>query len=264
MLTRLRAYWKAGKKTAMVCNNVELGHWIEQNMCLSDTCAEVFGMQLLPFDLCELLDSFIRDDEEKTKTTLSWEWVHQRDGHSPAHYTNDKINARWPKLDHLMFTPKLTQGIDFNPTEPHFEIGFVSSSVNVVLPRRICQQLGRIRHWKTSKGEKTPIFLAVNEACRVKHLKSYGLQSIRQLMDKEEYLSNALIKINGLTQDAADRIAPKVTKPWKELYIRLAAEKQAFIKYPLASVKWWLEHDGNDICTKLPEVEKDIDWLNEE
>ena len=162
-----------------------------------------------------------------------------------------------------MFTPRITQGIDFNPAQPHFEAGFIATSVNIVLPRRVCQQLGRIRHWKTSGGKKTPIFLACSEKCRTPHVKAYGLHQVRQLFAKEEYLSDALVKCNNLKVEAAERIAPKVTPVWKELYIRLAAERQCFIKYPLASIKWWLEHDGNDICSEPPEVENVIEWQTE-
>ena len=151
----------------------------------------------------------------------------------------------WSKLDLLMYTLKITQGVDYKPETPHFGCGFVYSTPNTVVPRRVLQQAGRVRQLGENPFANCPVtfFSFGAKVCRP-HLPQCGLGRIRAFADEQEYFLDFVSKHYG-GKCAMVRYEP--SPMWREIYLLLANERETFLHYPLASYHWWLRHDGYEI-----------------
>ena len=94
----------------------------------------------------------------------------------------------WNDLDHLQYTLKICQGMDFNPPVPHFGCGFVYTTPNTAVPRRVLQQGSRARRFATSEQFQVPtVYFALGERVMVKHLPCCGLKKIEAFAASQAY-----------------------------------------------------------------------------
>ena len=234
--------WSKNVKTFFVCNNVRLGNWIEDNY-LRRSYTKI---ALLSTGLCDNVCDVITDFACKTEKTgfdlLKYAWIKKGDGRKGADF---KSLDWWSELDHLQYTLKICQGMDFNPKTPHFGVGFCYSTPNTAVPRRVLQQVGRTRRYAQNPVVDVPtIYFAIGERVMVKHLPVCGMRNIEKFANEQEYFMQTVVKHHSVTiKNYFDwMFAPEPV--WRKLYMRVMNEREVFLRYPRESFKWWLRHDN--------------------
>ena len=139
----------------------------------------------LPCDLARLCCEFL-----KSKPYLKYSWIHKNDSLPSSSLTSSQISKTWPLLDHLQYTSRITSGLDY--VKETFQVGFCYSSVGLLVPRKLLQQIGRIRNWKKNKLAPCPVlYLALNTSFRGTTLGVRGLSRLRKYRDSQRDLSSS-------------------------------------------------------------------------
>ena len=260
LYTTLDQMLKKNQNVFVVCNRNDCFDYIEQSM-LTTTWLEAQVKQAVAAnetlrdnkDLQRHIASFLVD---KNAPRIRYESIRKDDDHPAGHFTNDKINIRWVQQQLLMFSPKITQGISF--TQKHFNVGFVIATVMTLLPRRVLQQIARIRCFAKNPFVNCPLlYLSMNVARKPKTYGILGLPALKKRMESERHFAQTLT-----TQFAGWEPDEK----WKEIYMHVQNERETFVRFPNESIDYWLTHDGftievadeelkrQNVVTKRPEV----------
>ena len=252
--------WTQGVKTFFVCNNVKLGGWVEENYLRRSFT----WMALVRAGLCNDLALLVTDFSHKggsflQRKMLKYAWIRAGDGRTGADF---RTLDWWGDLDHLQYTLKICQGMDFNPKNPHFGIGFCYTTPNTAVPRRVLQQNGRTRRFAANPIRDHPtIYFAVGDRVMVKHLPVCGYNQIAKYCDDQEYFMDAVVKHHSVTSRAG--LAEWMCTPeplWRELYIRVMNERETFLRYPKESFEWWLRHDNFTTSTLQARPKPLLQW----
>ena len=134
--------WTQGVKTFFVCNNVRLGNWVEENYLRRSFTWMALVCAGLCDDLALVITDFTCSGSDVLQKLLKYAWVKAGDGRTGKDF---RTLDWWAQLDHLQYTLRICQGMDFNPPVPHFGIGFCYTTPNTAVPRRVLQQTGRTR-----------------------------------------------------------------------------------------------------------------------
>ena len=198
----------------------------------------------LPDDLATLVTDFCVTDSIQSqlqRRQFKYAWIHKDDGRTGKDF---KSLEWWSKLDHLQYTLKICQGIDFNPPEAHYGIGFCYTTPNTAVPRRILQQEGRIRRYADNPIREHPtVFFAVGERVNVKRLHICGYKQLESFAKEQESFMGAVAKHHSRSPDYFSWFF-EPSPVWRKLYLMVMNERETFLMYPKASYEWWLRHDN--------------------
>ena len=275
---RLLDCWAAKVPAFFVCNNTALGDFVETTFLKNSLIHATMVCQTnLPHEIISEILSYLPATPGLDRY-IKHAWIHRDDGRDLSYFKPSNVMEEWSKLDLLMYTLKITQGVDYKPEEPHFGCGFVYTSPNTVVPRRVLQQTGRVRQLGKNPFANCPVtfFSFGAKVCRP-HLPQCGLGRIRAFANEQEYFLDFVAQHWGQSLGSV-RYEP--SPMWREIYLLLANERETFLHYPLASYHWWLRHDGFEIVydkrrrpkldwssIKIPKLEKvkyeDIRHINE-
>jgi len=233
--------WSKQVKTFLVCNNVRLGDWIEENFLrrsftwIALLCAGFCN------DVATLVTDFACKKGDNVVKMLSYAWIKKGDGRTGADF---RTLDWWSKIDHLQYTLKICQGIDFNPVVPHFGVGFCYTTPNTAVPRRVLQQAGRIRKYAENEVVQRPtVYFAVGEKVVVGHLKICGFKSIQEYASRQEYFMKAVVKHHSALTSGYFEYLFEPEPVWRRLYLMVINERETFLRYPRPAFDWWLKHD---------------------
>jgi len=164
--------WASDIKTVFVCNNRTLGDFIENNyLRRSFTWLSLMWAGFCN-DVATVITDFCCTKGQDGLRLLKYAWIRRGDGRSGSCF---KSLDWWAGLDHLQYTLKICQGLDYNPPRPHFGVGFCYTSPNTACVRRVLQQLSRVRKFKKNSLCDTPtIYIALGKRVLVKHLPVCG------------------------------------------------------------------------------------------
>lgn len=242
---RLLDCWVARTPAFFVCNNRKLGDFVETTFLKNSLIhAQLACHTKLPLDLISTVLSFL-PESPGVHRYLKHAWIHRDDGRPPAYFKPANLLHEWSSLDLLMYTLKITQGVDYSPKEPHFGCGFVYTTPNTCVPRRVMQQIARVRKLGKNPFADCPVifFSFGTKICRG-HLPQCGLSRITAFADKQEYFLDLVSKHWGAKLGS---VMCEPTPMWREIYLRLANERETFLHFPLAAYHWWIRHDGFEI-----------------
>ena len=251
--------WSQQVKTFFVCNNVQLGNWVEENYLRRSFT----WMACLWAGLCDDLATLITDfcckgDNKLQRQLLQYAWVKRGDGRTGKDF---RTLDWWSKIDHLQYTLKICQGLDFNPPKPCFGVGFCYTTPNTCVPRRNLQQITRIRKLKPNPVRQRPtVFFAVGERVMVKHLPVWGLAKIEKYANDQEYFMQAVVKHHSAKFNDFFAWHFKPEPVWRKLYLMVMNERETFLRYPRKSFEWWLAHDDWTTSTLQTRPKPLIQW----
>ena len=249
--------WASGVKTFLVCNNVRLGDFIEENFLrrsftwIALLCAGFCN------DVATLVTDFACKKGDNVVKLLSYAWIKKGDGRTGADF---RTLDWWSKIDHLQYTLKICQGIDFNPVIPHFGVGFCYTTPNTAVPRRVLQQAGRIRKYAPSHHKRPTVYFAVGNKVVVGHLKVCGFKEIAEYAARQEYFMKAVVKHHGTTNGSYFEYLFEPEPVWRRLYLMVINERETFLKYPTESFEWWLKHDDWTLSAFRPKPLSVVRW----
>ena len=194
--------WSQSVKTFFICNNVKLGNWVEDNYLRRSFTWMALMWYGLPDDLATLVTDFCVTDSIQSqlqRRQFKYAWIHKDDGRTGKDF---KSVDWWSKLDHLQYTLKICQGIDFNPPEAHYGIGFCYTTPNTAVPRRVLQQEGRIRKYADNPIREHPtVFFAVGDRVNVKRLSICGYKRLDAFAKEQECFMAAVAKHHSRSPD---------------------------------------------------------------
>ena len=253
--------WAAEVKTFFICNNVRLGNWLEENYLRRSFT----WMALLWCGLCDDVATLVTDfcckgDGVQTlkKQLLRYAWIKKGDGRTGQDF---KSLDWWSKIDHLQYTLKICQGIDFNPAIPHYGVGFCYTTPNTAVPRRVLQQTGRIRKFAQNKIREHPtVFFAVGTRVTVKHLPVFGLKRIEKFAADQEYFMQAVVQHHSVDIKKYFDWLYEPEPVWRQLYLMAMNERETFLRYPRLSFEWWLRHDNWTITQMNTRPKPMLQW----
>ena len=251
LYTTLTEMLKNGLNAFVVCNRNDCFDYIEQRILTKLWLEEQVKQTVAAnetlhgsSDLRRQIASFLVDDKDAPR--IAYESIRKDDDHPAGHFTNDKINIRWVKQQLLMFSPKITQGISF--TRKHFNVGFVIATVMTLLPRRVLQQIARIRCFAENPYVDCPLlFLSMNVARKPKTYGILGLPALRKRMESERHFAQSLTK---------QFAGWEPNEKWKEIYMHVQNERETFVRFPNESINFWLTHDGFTIEVAREELRR--------
>ena len=248
--------WAQNVKTFFVCNNVSLGSWVEENYLRRSFT----WMALIWSGLYDTLATLVTDFAFERGYTLKYKWIRKGDNTTSKDF---ECLDWWGRLDHLQYTLKVCQGIDFNPKQPHYGVGFCYTTPNTAVPRRILQQNGRIRALAKNPIRKRPtVFFALGERVTVKRLQICGVQNLDRFAKKQSYFMEAVVKYHG---ERPGRLCDWVYEPdpvWRKLYLMVMNERETYLRYPRRSFEYWLRHDNWNISAMQTKPKKMLEWNN--
>ncbi|HIB86016.1 TPA: hypothetical protein EYO57_02225 [Candidatus Poribacteria bacterium] len=235
--------WSNQIKTYFVCNNVRLGNFVEENYLRRSYT----WMALLWAGFCDDVSSLITDFCCKEGIKMRYAWIHSRDGRTGKDFgTLDW----WSKIDHLQYTLKVCQGLDYNPENPHYGVGFCYTTPNTCVPRRALQQTGRVRKLaKNPLHEHPTVYFAISDRVMVKHLPVFGRKRIEEYAQQQEYFMKAVVKHHSVKVENYFDWMFKPEPVWRKLYIMVMNERETYLRYPKESFAYWLRHDGWTMST---------------
>ena len=254
--------WASEVKTFFICNNVRLGNWLEENYLRRSFT----WMALLWAGLCDDVATVITnfccgrgtDGPSFKKQLLKYAWIRKGDGRTGQDF---KSLDWWSKIDHLQYTLKICQGIDFNPAIPHYGIGFCYTTPNTAVPRRVLQQTGRIRKFASNTHREHPtVYFAVGERVTVKHLPVFGIKHIRKYANDQEFFMQAVVQHHSVNIKKYFDWLFEPEPVWRQLYLMCMNERETFLRYPKKSFEWWLKHDNWTISTLQSKPKPMINW----
>ena len=254
---RLLDCWAAQCPAFFVCNNRQLGDFVETTFLKNSLVHAILVCQTnLPTEIISEILSFLPKSPGLDRP-IKYDWIHRDDGRDLSYFKPANVMREWSQLDLLMYTLKITQGVDYKPKEPHFGCGIVYTTPNTVVPRRVLQQAGRVRQLGKNPFADCPVtfFAFGSRVCRP-HLPQCGLGRIRAFADEQEYFLDFVSKHYG---HRAASVLYEPSPMWREIYLHLANERETFLHYPLASYHWWLRHDGYEIIFD-PRLRPKVDW----
>ena len=232
--------WRKKIKTCLVCNSLKYGSWLEDNFLnLSLTGLELAYLGL-PLDVVKLCCSFL-----STKPYLKYSWIHKHDKVPSSELTSSKINNTWPLLDHLQYTSKITSGLDYCMST--FQVGFCYTSVGLLVPRKLLQQIGRIRSWKPNSLAPCPVmYMALNTSYRGPLLNITGLNNLIKYRDSQKNLSSSYYAtLMGKQAHMFEaQFCEGMPPEWADAILRLHNERETFAKYPHAALSYVFTEDG--------------------
>ena len=255
--------WAKEVRTFFICNNVRLGNWLEENYLRRSFT----WMALLWAGLCDDIATIVtdfcckrEDGASFKKQMLKYAWIRKGDGRTGKDF---KSLDWWSKIDHLQYTLKICQGIDFNPAIPHYGVGFCYTTPNTAVPRRVLQQTGRIRKFaKNTMREHPTVYFAVGERVTVKHLPVFGLKQIEEYANDQEFFMQAVVQHHSVDIKRYFDWLYEPEPVWRKLYLMCMNERETFLRYPRKSFEWWLHHDHWTV-SKIQSVPKPmINWQN--
>ena len=250
--------WSQQIPTFLVCNNVKLGDWIEENYLRRSFTWVALLCAGFCNDVATLVTTYACGQGANVVQLLRYAWIKKGDGRSGADFRNLDW---WSKIDHLQYTLKICQGCDFNPKVPHFGVGFCYTTPNTAVPRRVLQQTGRVRKYATNKIHNRPtVYFAVGSKVSVKHLKMCGYKEIVDYAAKQEYFMKAVVQHHSKTLCSYFEYLFEPEPMWRRLYLMVMNERETFLHYPKASFEWWLKHDGWTITEKPRRPKPLLTW----
>ena len=235
--------WAKNVKTFFVCNNVSLGNWVEENYLRRSFTFMALIWAGLYDTVATLVTDFCHGDKGYT---LRYAWIHKGDGRASKRFTSVDW---WKRYDHLQYTLKVCQGIDFNPKPPHFGIGFCYTTPNTAVPRRVLQQNGRIRALDVPNNvrKRPTVFFALGDRVTTKHLRICGLNSLDSYARRQKYFMEAVVKHHSVKIENYSHWVYEPERLWRKLYLMVMNERETFLKYPRRSFEYWLKHDNWNI-----------------
>lgn len=235
--------WAKNVKTFFVCNNVSLGNWVEENYLRRSFTFMALIWAGLYETVATLVTDFCHGDKGYT---LKYAWIHKGDGRASKCFTSVDW---WKRYDHLQYTLKVCQGIDFNPKPAHFGIGFCYTTPNTAVPRRVLQQNGRIRALDVPNTvrKRPTVFFALGDRVTTKHLRICGLTSLDSFARRQKYFMDAVVKHHSVKIDNYSHWVFEPTSMWRKLYLMVMNERETYLKYPRRSFEYWLRHDNWNI-----------------
>ena len=253
--------WAKEVKTFFICNNVRLGNWLEENYLRRSFT----WMSLVWAGLCDDISTVItdfcckqEDGASFKKQLLKYAWIHKGDGRTGQDF---KSLDWWAKIDHLQYTLKICQGIDFNPVIPHYGVGFCYTTPNTAVPRRVLQQTGRIRKFaKNNLRDHPTVYFAVGERVTVKHLPVFGLKHIEEYANQQEFFMQAVVQHHSVNIKKYFDWLFEPEPVWRQLYLMCMNERETFLRYPRKSFEWWLRHDHWTVTTMQSRPKPMIKW----
>ena len=250
--------WSKEIPTFLVCNNVQLGNWIEENYLrrsftwIALLCAGFCN------DVATLVTDFTCKKGANVVKMLRYAWVKKGDGRSGADF---RTLDWWSKIDHLQYTLKICQGCDFNPKVPHFGVGFCYTTPNTAVPRRVLQQTGRVRKYAPNRMHDTQtMYFAVGSKVSVPHLKMCGFTALANHAEKQEHFMKSVMEHHGKTATSYFEYFFKPEPVWRKLYLMVMNERETFLHYPKDSFEWWLKHDNWSISEKPRKPKPLLTW----
>ena len=252
--------WSQSVKTFFICNNVRLGNWVEENYLRRSFTWMALMWAGLCSDLSDLVTNFCcgPGDNSLQKKQFKYSWIHKGDGRDGKAFQSLDW---WSKIDHLQYTLKICQGIDFNPAIPHYGVGFCYSTPNTAVPRRVLQQSGRIRKYApNSLYEHPTIFFAIGSRVTVKHLPVVGLEEISKYADQQEYFMQAVAKHHSTVIKDYFSYLFKPEPLWRKLYLMVMNERETYLRYPMESFRYWLRHDNWIVSSLQSKPKAMIQW----
>ena len=161
---------------------------------------------------------------------LKYAWIKKGDGRTGKDF---KSLDWWSKIDHLQYTLKICQGIDFNPAIPHYGVGFCYTTPNTAVPRRVLQQTGRIRKFaKNQLREHPTVYFAVGERVTVKHLPVFGFKYIEKYANEQEFFMQAVVQHHSVNIKKYFDWLYEPEPVWRQLYLMVMNERETFLRYP--------------------------------
>jgi hypothetical protein len=246
--------WSHNVKTFFVCNNVNLGNWVEENYLRRSFT----WMALIWSGLYDTLATLVTDFCFETGYTLKYKWIHKGDNTT---YKAFECLDWWGNLDHLQYTLKVCQGIDFNPQLPHYGMGFCYTTPNTAVPRRVLQQNGRIRALANNPLRKRPtVFFALGERVTVKHLRICGLEKLNDFAKKQKRFMEAVVKYHCVKFDKYWEWHFEPEPVWRKLYLMVMNERETYLRYPRRSFEYWLKHDNWNISAMQTKPKRMLEW----
>ena len=233
--------WSKGAKTFLVCNNVKLGDWVEENYLRRSFTWVALLCAGFCNDVATLVTDFACKKGDNVVKMLSYAWIKKGDGRTGADF---RTLDWWSKIDHLQYTLKICQGVDFNPKIPHFGVGFCYTTPNTAVPRRVLQQAGRIRKYAANEVTDRPtVYFAVGDRVSVGHLKVCGFKAIADHATRQEHFMKAVVQHHGKKVCSYFEYLFEPEDTWRRLYLMVMNERETFLHYPRRSFEWWLKHD---------------------
>lgn len=245
-----------GKKKAplfVVMNQNNFGDWIEHNILRNSKVGNMLIRHTgLPTDICKLIQQ-MTEGSGPIKPYLRYEYVRKFDGRTGRDFETDEVNRRWAGLDLVMFSSKVTCGLNF--TAKHFARGMAYSTVNTVGALKLMQMIGRIRHYD---AEVPTLFFAFNGEIRSPHLNCTGLREIREFAEKQEHFANVLRLYWGTRKLSPTEINP--AKVWRDVFMFLAAQRQCLIKFPRETYSAVLAGNGWTVSVDDKPIKSYMNW----
>ncbi len=240
--------WAKQTKTFLVCNNVKLGDWVEENYLRRSFTWVALLCAGFCNDVATLVTDFACKKGDNVVKMLKYAWIKKGDGRTGADF---RTLDWWAKIDHLQYTLKICQGCDFNPKVPHFGVGFCYTTPNTAVPRRVLQQAGRIRKYAANDIVDRPtVYFALGERVSVRHLKMCGFDDISSFAERQEYFMKAVVKHHSKVSYSYFEYLFEPEPLWRRLYIMVMNERETFLHFPRRAFEWWLRHDYWTISDK--------------
>ena len=235
--------WSKQIKTYFVCNNVRLGNFVEENYLRRSYT----WMALLWAGFCDDVSSIITDFCCKEGLKMRYAWIHRGDGRTGKDFGTLEW---WSTIDHLQYTLKVCQGLDYNPETPHYGVGFCYTTPNTCVPRRALQQAGRVRKLAQNPLHEHPtVYFAVGTRVMVKHLPVFGRSRIEEYTKNQEYFMKSVVKHHSVKVENYFDWMFKPEEVWRKLYIMVMNERETFLRFPQKSFEYWLQHDNWTLST---------------
>ena len=250
--------WSKEIPTFLVCNNVKLGNWIEENYLRRSFTWIALLCAGFNNDVATLVTDFTCKKGANVVKMLRYAWIKKGDGRSGADF---RTLDWWSKIDHLQYTLKICQGCDFNPKVPHFGVGFCYTTPNTAVPRRVLQQTGRVRKYAPNRmHDRQTVYFAVGERVSVKHLKMCGYEEIAKHAKKQEYFMKTVVEHHSQKICSVFEYMFKPEPVWRRLYLMVMNERETFLHFPKESFEWWLKHDDWTISEKPRRPKTLLTW----
>ena len=235
-----------GRNVYVPITSVDMGHEIEVNV-FHASCVER-GLRYehrLPRSLLDIIVSFAEGPDDKT--TVKYDFIHSGSSHSNEDFKFDNIQHAWSSVQVQMVSPRIREGISFE--KAHFDSICQYTSVSCCTSFSMAtQQLARVRRYRTSRPM---LYIAVQgNTCGMAHLKTFGVDNVRARMTMQGHFAQELATVlnSQTTLDYGDALPAYL----KEVAVRIAAEKQAMIQFPEASMRYWLSRAGwTEVTTPL-------------
>ena len=209
--------WSNNVKTFFVCNNRRLGDFIENNYLRRSYTWMSLMFAGFYDSLATLITDFCCTRGDQSLQLMKYAWIHKNDGRTGNDF---KTLDWWSKLDHLQYTLKICQGLDFAPKTPHFGVGFCYTTPNTAVPRRVLQQDERVRAFAKNPVCDTPtIYFSLGTNVVVKHLPVHGLKNIERYANDQEYFMKAVVAHHNIQYKNAYEWMFKPEPVWRKLYM---------------------------------------------